>query len=201
MNEKKKIIICGAGTVGGNLAENMARMGFRELTVIDRDRVEERNLANQPYLSMDVGQPKVKALAAFLYRAVAAEVATIHKELTAGNSDKLLRPADIVIDAFDSEISRRAVAESCRRQNIPCLHAGISDDGYGEIIWNDHYKVPRQQEGDACEMPQNRTLSLLVISIATEVIRSFLEHGIGRNYCVTIRDLHISELQPPECMD
>jgi molybdopterin-synthase adenylyltransferase len=192
----KSIIICGAGTLGGNLAENLARIGHKKMTIIDRDRVEEANLANQPYFKADVGQPKVKALAANLYRAVGAEIAGIHQELTVGNGEKMLAAADLIIDTFDNEASRRAVKDICARLNKACLHAGISDDGYGEVIWNDHYKVPAGgARPDACEHPRNRTLSLLVAAIATEVLVSFMESGKKRDYSVTQRDLIISAMR------
>ena len=34
------VTICGAGALGANIAENLARSGFDKLTVIDRDRIE-----------------------------------------------------------------------------------------------------------------------------------------------------------------
>ncbi len=39
------VTVCGAGALGANLAENLARQGFTRIRVIDRDRVEERNLS------------------------------------------------------------------------------------------------------------------------------------------------------------
>lgn len=54
------ITICGAGALGANITENFARSGFGKLKVIDRDRIEERNLSTQPYYRSDVGAFKVK---------------------------------------------------------------------------------------------------------------------------------------------
>ncbi len=190
----KKVFICGSGTLGGNMAESLARMGFKSLTVIDRDRVEERNLSNQPYGNSDVGQPKVKALSVALYRAVGAEVTGVFKELTAGNGEKLLAEAELVIDAFDNSESRKAVKEICDRLKKPCLHMGISNDGYGEVIWNEYYKVPPSQKGDPCEEPLSRNLSLLVVAIASEIINTWFKEGKKRNYSVTLKDLTISSL-------
>jgi tRNA A37 threonylcarbamoyladenosine dehydratase len=39
------VAVCGAGALGANIAESLARMGFRQLRIIDRDRIEERNLS------------------------------------------------------------------------------------------------------------------------------------------------------------
>lgn len=52
--------LCSAGAVGASLAENLTRVGFGKLKVIDRDRIEERNLSTQPYFRSDVGTFKAK---------------------------------------------------------------------------------------------------------------------------------------------
>src|SRR5215210_4253538 len=64
------VTVCGAGALGANIAESLVRTGFGRLKVIDRDRVEERNLSTQPYYRSDVGAFKAKILANMLYRAV-----------------------------------------------------------------------------------------------------------------------------------
>ena len=39
--------MCGAGAVGSNLVDNLARQGAENLCVVDRDRVEEHNVSTQ----------------------------------------------------------------------------------------------------------------------------------------------------------
>src|SRR6266699_5626976 len=75
------ITICGAGTLGGNLTETLARMGFAHLKLIDKDRVEMRNLSTQPYSRAEVGAPKARALANTLYRAVQSKLEPLVIEL------------------------------------------------------------------------------------------------------------------------
>jgi tRNA A37 threonylcarbamoyladenosine dehydratase len=41
------VAICGTGAVGLNPAFNLARQGFHSLVLIDRDRVDLRNLSTQ----------------------------------------------------------------------------------------------------------------------------------------------------------
>ena len=36
------VTVCGAGALGANITEDLARSGFGKLVVIDRDRIEER---------------------------------------------------------------------------------------------------------------------------------------------------------------
>src|SRR5215469_3498097 len=76
------ITICGAGALGGNLTETLARMGFTHIKLIDKDRVEMRNLSTQPYSRAEVGAQKARALANTLYRAVQAKVEPIVGELS-----------------------------------------------------------------------------------------------------------------------
>lgn len=58
--------IIGCGSVGGNVAVNLARLGVTKLTLWDFDTVEAHNIANQIYRQKDIGQTKVSALAAIL---------------------------------------------------------------------------------------------------------------------------------------
>src|ERR1044071_4698500 len=73
--EQFPVTVCGAGALGANITESLARSGFGRLRVIDRDRVEERNLSTQPYYRSDIGAFKAKILANTLYRALTLAVA------------------------------------------------------------------------------------------------------------------------------
>src|SRR5438034_11158300 len=84
------VAVCGAGALGANIAESLARSGFGRRRVIDRDRVEERNLSTQPYYRSDIGAQKAKIVANMLYRALGATVEARAEELTIGNVQKLL---------------------------------------------------------------------------------------------------------------
>ena len=198
-----KICICGAGCLGANLAENLARCGFKNITIIDRDKVEIHNLSTQPYLVDDVGERKASVISNYIYDAVEVEVNPVIKNLEERNAKKLLRdfiPGDpledaesLVIDTFDNHISRKIVMETCRNQNIPCLHIGLSRDGYGEAKWNGIYRVPKDiiEEG-ACDYPLARNLILILIGAATEVIFAYVSKGEKKNISVTINDLKIN---------
>ena len=54
-----QLVLCGAGAVGSNLADNLARQGFTALTAIDHDRVEGHNVGTQLYGEAEVGVWKV----------------------------------------------------------------------------------------------------------------------------------------------
>src|SRR3954469_3881705 len=61
----KHVLIIGAGALGSNNAEMLTRAGIGELTIVDRDYVEESNLQRQQlYTEKDVAQKLPKAAAA-----------------------------------------------------------------------------------------------------------------------------------------
>ncbi len=184
------VTICGAGALGGNLTENLARSGFTKIRVIDRDRIEERNLSTQPYYKTDVGAYKAKILTNFLYRALGITIDAQAKELTADNCDRLLANSDLVIDTFDNSIARQIVTDYCQKQNLTCLHVGLNTD-YAEIIWNDRYRVPSATNDDICDYPLARNLVLLTVAIASETIIDFLECDRPQNYTLTLKDFAV----------
>ncbi len=196
------ITICGAGALGANLAENLARAGFGKLKVIDRDRIEERNLSTQPYYRSDVGAFKAKILANNLYRAIGTKVEAEAKELTGANTAQLLKESGLIVDVFDNSTSRQTVKDYADQTRIPCLHAGLSAD-YAEIIWNEVYRVPSNVNDDVCDYPLARNLVMLTVAVACEAILrrrgfanvSFVATGEQRHFMVTLKDLSIQSLK------
>ena len=127
--------------LGSHLADNLARQGFRQLRVIDRDRVEEHNVGTQLYGESDVGAWKVEVLRQRLFRATGVEIDAVRKELSDRTARTLLQNGGLVVDTFDNSTSRRLVQEHCRTLGLPCLHVGLYSD-YGEVIWDERYRVP-----------------------------------------------------------
>ncbi|MEA5601879.1 ThiF family adenylyltransferase [Nostoc sp. UHCC 0252] len=184
------VTICGAGALGANIAENLARSGFDKLTVIDRDRIEERNLSTQPYYRSDVGAFKAKILANNLYRAIGTKVDAKTKELTPENTTQLLKDSQLIVDAFDNSVARQAVKDYAEKSSISCLHAGLSAD-YAEVIWNDVYRVPSEVNDDVCDYPLARNLVILTVAVACEAIVSFIATAEQRNFSITQKDLTV----------
>jgi molybdopterin/thiamine biosynthesis adenylyltransferase len=184
------ITLCGAGAVGSNLAENLARTGFATLKVIDYDRIEERNLSTQPFYRSDIGAHKTTILANTLYRALGVNLETSVTELTSHNAKKLLKGSQLVIDGFDNSTARAAVSKYCKSANLPCLHVGLTSD-YAEIIWNDEYRVPSATQDDVCDYPLARNLVLLAVTIASEVIIAFVKDGTQQSLTVTLQDFAV----------
>lgn len=196
----RKITVCGAGALGSNLVESLCRAGCNAIKVIDKDRVEADNLGTQVWLEEDEGKRKAIALAFRMFRAVKAIVAPVDKELTEDNARKLLKGADLIVDCFDNSASRRLVQVECRRQGIPCLHAGLSAEGSGEVVWDERYKVPAAQpEGTAapCDIPLARNLIMLTVVAASEEVLDFClsDEPRRKSWGISLLDMQITEMR------
>jgi len=189
-----RLTICGAGALGSQLADNLARQGFRQLRVIDRDRIEEHNVGTQLYGESEVGAWKVEVLRQRLFRGSGVEIEAIRKELSDRSARSLLQDGGLVIDTFDNSKSRQLVQEHCRALQLPCLHVGLYAD-FGEVIWDERYRVPQDVGGDVCDYPLARNLVLLVVAVASEVVVRFALEGVRHDLSVTLRDFTISAME------
>lgn len=192
---KKLVAICGCGALGGWAAIHLAKMGLQKLVLIDDDLVEEHNLGTQPFRLQDLGGHKALILANDLYRLTGTCRATpVTKRLTPQNAERLLKGAAVVLDTFDNHESRRAVQEACLKLGIPCLHAGMSGEGTGDLQWEPGYVVPPDVElPDPCAYPLGLVLVNLTAALAAELVVRFLLHGEKKNYLVLRDRLRIVE--------
>jgi molybdopterin/thiamine biosynthesis adenylyltransferase len=189
-----QVTLCGAGALGSNLADTLARQGFRQLKVIDRDRIEQHNVSTQIYGEGDVGAWKVEVLRSHLFRAAGVEIEAINKELTERTAAKFLKDTDVVLESFDNSASRQLVKDHCQKTGIACLHAGLFAD-YGEVVWNDRYRVPSDGGQDVCDYPLARNLVLLTVSVAAETLLRYIATGVQENWSITLRDFAIRPLE------
>lgn len=188
------VTVCGAGALGSQLADSLARQGVQRLRAIDCDRVEEHNVSTQLYGVSEVGTWKVEALRNRLFRAAELELDAVAKELTDRNARSLLKGTDLVIDTFDNSAARRYVQQYCREASIECLHVGLYSD-YFEVIWDEKYRVPNDVAGDVCDYPLARNLVLLAVAVAAEVLVRFVFSGEKRSLSGTLVDFAIGELE------
>lgn len=129
---EKKILIIGCGGLGGNLIENMLRIGIGTIIAVDPDRFEESNL-NRQLLSSEplIGTSKAEA-AKVRAAAVNSSVHFIAFEepFSKDNADKLVAGCDLVLDGLDNVPDRLLLEDICEQQNIPLVHGAI----LGELV-------------------------------------------------------------------
>lgn len=185
------ITICGLGSLGGHLVEHLARQGCRELRLVDHDKVEPHNLANQPYFGEQQGRTKVNAMAETLFRVAGLRPETHCKTLNAGSTARLLQGSELVLDCLDNSDGRRAVQAACRKLGIACLHVGMFAD-YCEAVWDEAYAVPESSAPKPCAEQMGRVLALLATVLFDRAWRTWKQSGARENYACTLGDLHVS---------
>lgn len=189
---EQQITICGVGALGSNLADNLARQGFRHLRAIDDDRIEEHNVGTQVYGQSEIGSFKVEALRQRLFRTAGIEIETWRKRLEEKTIKQLLKGSSLIVDCFDNSESRQLLYRYGEKSSL--LHVGLYAD-YGEVVWNHEYKVPMDVAGDVCNYPLARNLILLTVAVASEIIVRYVLKNEQSSFTITLRDFAVRPLR------
>lgn len=100
--KQARVGIAGVGGLGSTVAIALARVGVGELVIADFDVVEPSNLNRQQYFIDQLGEFKVAALAATLWRINPYVAVTPHQVLLEpANVPQLFAGCNVVVEAFD----------------------------------------------------------------------------------------------------
>ncbi len=109
-----KILLCGCGALGSQIALHLARPEL-EFVLVDDDRVEEGNVATSAYGQQHIGMHKVSALASILWQKCRCKANACNTTLEVKDwgwtADAEL---DLVIDTFDNTNKRDPLTPSKR---------------------------------------------------------------------------------------
>jgi molybdopterin/thiamine biosynthesis adenylyltransferase len=129
-----RVVVIGCGALGSSLAEMMARAGVGQLTIVDRDFVEESNLQRQALFEQsdaDAALPKAVAAERHLRRLnPEVSVAGIVTDVDPRNAAELIKGAAVVLDGTDNFETRFLVNDVCLAAGIPWVY-GACVGAYG----------------------------------------------------------------------
>ena len=180
-----KILICGAGSIGSNLVRNLVPdlKGQHEITVLDMDTVEDRNVTpgTQWFTPDQIGLPKVEALQYNVYQTFQREIQIINKQF-GGQEDsskyvpKWAEEYNLIVDCFDNSKSRALIQNMYPDDRYDILHIGFSDKFTFEIEWAENYQVPTDITTgmDICEMEGAAGFVNSVASLGALVVENFI---------------------------
>lgn len=150
--EALRIGVVGLGSVGSVVAEGLARIGVRELVLIDHDLVEEHNLDRLLNAhKKDIGRPKTDIAERAARRASTADnLVVINHRLRVQNREALAaaRDCDILVSCVDSPVARDLLNRTAYRDGIPVVDGGIEirkDPSYHNMNsarWKAHVAGP-----------------------------------------------------------
>ena len=122
-----RLLVVGAGALGNEILKDAALLGFRQVVVVDLDRIEESNLSRTVlYRDQDVGEFKAQA-AAKAYAALASDaqvqplVANIVNECGLG----LFEWSDVILAGLDNREARLWINRSAWKVNRPWIDGAI----------------------------------------------------------------------------
>jgi len=103
-----KCKIFGAGSIGSIMATQLAKTGFKDITLYDYDTVDEDNIGSQEYRLSHIGMKKTEAIQNLLKEDYGFEVAAVEGKIT---EETVITPEEntIYFCAFDSLEGRNLV--------------------------------------------------------------------------------------------
>lgn len=149
-----RIGLVGAGSVGGVIAEGLARTGFQNVVALDFDRVEERNLDRLAYATRkDIGRFKVDALAEHLHGSATAEnfdIETLRAAIYEEVGFRAALDCDILLSCVDRPWGRYVLNLLAYAHLIPVIDGGIAvrTNRHGHLAaadWRAHTATPTRR--------------------------------------------------------
>jgi len=136
-----RVVVVGCGFVGSIFLEEFAKRLFAhnltmafEFVLVDDDKWDERNAANQNTQPEEQGAYKVDTLAEML-NTYKLDSEVCRERLTEENRELLLIGADLIVDAVDNYPTRKLIWEWSHVKNVAVMHIGVSQAGTGCVDW------------------------------------------------------------------
>ncbi|MEP7243785.1 MAG: ThiF family adenylyltransferase, partial [Gammaproteobacteria bacterium] len=179
--------VVGAGSVGGFIAESLARTGFEDVTLIDFDHIEVHNLDRLLYAThSDVGASKVELLEQHLRHRATAEPFRVHAFNAAVYEEPGFRAAldcDVLFACVDRPWGRHVLNFIASAHLIPVVDGGIyvRRDRFGELSvadWRAHTatfgRACLQCDGqyDSGLVQRNSRFALMLLQCCSKVLTS-----------------------------
>jgi molybdopterin-synthase adenylyltransferase len=128
--ERSRVLLLGAGGLGSGILQSLVGLGVGEVTIVDIDTVETKNLARQFVYGLDsVGRPKVAAARDWARSySPGTRVLPVQQRVTdAASVVGLGAGADAIVCAIDSpDDIHLIVNEACFALGIPFVAGGLS---------------------------------------------------------------------------
>jgi hypothetical protein len=164
--------------------------------LFDDDLIEEHNLATTIYMQHQLGHQKANALAEMLFRKGVETVIPLTSTVrsfrditfTMGGGAHLHEDL-LVIDTFDNREARMCTGEAGW---VNTIHAGVSVERTGAILWHQYWKPPsgefKRGENPICTRHVGAQIIQLTAAHVARVVRVFLDTGERINVPVILEN-------------
>ena len=185
-----KVTVIGLGTLGGFLCKNISELDcVKELTIIDHDVVEGKNVFKSIYSSSHIGEYKVNALADIIDDDVA--VTKINQSYREGKT--ILPKSDLVIDCRDVVCNRKTEIDvrfyiSGKILIIDCRQNVYNTQSYegsysvsltkGEINKAAFFASQIIENGDIKNMISNKLIQKVDLNLLKDIMSKSIKRSI-----------------------
>lgn len=148
--------IVGVGSVGALVAESLSRMGVSQLTLIDPDRIEERNLdrtLGATRTDARLRTPKVSVSERILTKSHTAErfnVLTCQESILSHKGVSAALDCDVLFSCVDKPAPRHMLNTIAYAHLIPVVDGGILVEVDGERILHADWRIHTVGPGFPC---------------------------------------------------
>lgn len=183
-----RIVFCGVGALGST-AVSLCRNFGADMRLVDFDRVESKNLAAQWFVKASLGKNKAEAARLQLANFWGVKAEAMPVRLAATNAAQLLAGADLAVDCFDNEESRRVLSEGARVAGVALVHGALAADGtFGMVRWDERFTPDKEDvAGQAtCEGGEHLPLIGLVGATLARAIQEFVSTRAQHDYLISL---------------
>ena len=161
------IVIVGVGALGSHVVQFLRSVPDVAITVVDFDRVEQKNTLSQFHPRQSVGRSKVLAIQQTMSFLFGKKLQTVPHKLTADNVEVVLGVADLIVDCLDNAEARQLVQRFARRHEVPCLHGALAADGsFGRVVWDADFEADAEPTSGAATCEDGEHLPFIVACAA-----------------------------------
>ena len=143
------VCVVGAGSVGSIALEALARTGFEEITIVDDDVVEERNLDRLVYADRHcVGLRKADLAAVRVRRVSTAHcpvVRAVPLSIRTERAYRMAADADLIVSCVDNAEAREVLNHVACANCLPLIDGGVLVDSGERLLsakWRVHLAGP-----------------------------------------------------------
>ena len=175
-----KVAVVGCGGTGSAIAEQLVRLGVRQLLLVDSDTLSASNVTRVYGSTLaDVGRPKAEVLRDHLEGiALGVHCAAIKSMVTLESTARSLIGCDLLFGCTDDNAGRLVISRLSTYLLIPVIDVGVllssGDDG---VLTGIDGRVTVLEPGAACLVCRNRVdLARAAAELRTPEERVRLEH-------------------------
>lgn len=131
------VIILGVGSLGSIITLVLAKLGIKNITIIDYDRIEEENISNQLYRPKDLKNKKTEAMKEIIKEYTETEIKEKNMRITSGKEIKeLMDKETIIINCLDNLKTKKKVYKEIKEAGTILIDTRMGGELYDIRIVN-----------------------------------------------------------------